>query len=223
MSQTLAFLTRRLEILSDTVFGISMTLLAYSLPTPAIFGAAPSWEKFIQLMTPGVKALLLGFVVAGLFWLSHQRRLAAMISINRRAIFANFAFLLGIIVLPVTTNLYGAYGNRGDVVPIYGLHLALLALMNMALWIGVLFGSNVDRSAWRAALIAPAYVLFVNTVALMFALAHSSVAEYLWYCALAGPAIDARFGGFGDEKAVRVLREAEKAGHAVFGRQQPNQ
>jgi uncharacterized membrane protein len=193
MTQTPAFFARRLEALSDTVFGISMTLLAYNLPTPASYREAPSWRQFTESMTPHVKALLLSFLVAGLFWLSHQRRLAASGSINRRGIFANFAFLLGVIVLPVTTNLYGTFGAAGDVVPIYGLHLLLLALLNSALWACVLFGPNADRRVQRTAIVAPAFVAFVNAVALMLAFLRSPVAPYLWYLALAGPMVDSRF------------------------------
>jgi uncharacterized membrane protein len=84
MTQTPAFFARRLEVLSDTVFGISMTLLAYNLPTPASYREAPSWRQFAESMTPRLKALLLSFLVAGLFWLSHQRRLAVSGSISRR-------------------------------------------------------------------------------------------------------------------------------------------
>lgn len=194
MTQTPAFFARRLEVLSDTVFGISMTLLAYSLPTPATYRSAPSWRQLSESMTPHLKALLLGFIVAGLFWLSHQRRLAASGSIDRRCIFANFSFLLGIIVLPVTTNLYGAFGNAGDVVPIYGVHLLFLALMNAALWVLVLFGTNANKSMQRTVLIAPAFVASVDVVALILALMRNPAAPYLWYLALADPVVDSRFG-----------------------------
>jgi hypothetical protein len=96
-------------------------------------------------------------------------------------------------VLPVTTNLYGTFGAAGDVVPIYGLHLLLLALLNSALWACVLFGPNADRRVQRTAIVAPAFVAFVNAVALMLAFLRSPVAPYLWYLALAGPMVDSRF------------------------------
>ena len=47
--------------------------------------------------------------VAGLFWYSHQRRLAYAPEANRFTVIVNLLFLLSIILLPVTTGLYGTY------------------------------------------------------------------------------------------------------------------
>jgi hypothetical protein len=37
------FEMRRLEMLSNTIFGVAMTLLAYDLPKAGTFKSAPNW------------------------------------------------------------------------------------------------------------------------------------------------------------------------------------
>jgi uncharacterized membrane protein len=66
------FEMRRLEALSNTIFGVAMTLLAYNLHKGQIPNGAPIWATYQSQII----ALLISFVVAGMFWISHQRRLA---------------------------------------------------------------------------------------------------------------------------------------------------
>ena len=43
MPQIGLFEMRRLEMLSNTIFGVAMTLLAYDLPKASRFAHAPAW------------------------------------------------------------------------------------------------------------------------------------------------------------------------------------
>src|SRR3954453_4135787 len=70
------FEMRRLEMLSNTIFGVAMTLLAYDLPKASSFKQAPSWIDVVNVYAQPVIALTISFIVAGLFWFSHHRRLA---------------------------------------------------------------------------------------------------------------------------------------------------
>ena len=85
-----------------------MTLLAYQVPRDRIASADPKWDEIWQSYGSHLVALLLSFVVAGMFWYSHQRRLAYAPETARIEVLVNLLlFLLSIIVLPVTTGLYG--------------------------------------------------------------------------------------------------------------------
>ena len=75
MQQTSLFEMRRLEMLSNTIFGVAMTLLAYDLPKASAFKAAPQWIDLLRVYAQPVIALAISFVVAGMFWFSHHRRL----------------------------------------------------------------------------------------------------------------------------------------------------
>jgi uncharacterized membrane protein len=64
-----------------------------------------------------VIALMISFIVAGIFWFSHHRRLALAPEGTRPESFLNLLFLLSIILLPVTNGLYGSY-RRNSVVAV---------------------------------------------------------------------------------------------------------
>ena len=122
--QTNLFEMRRLEMLSNTIFGVAMTLLAYDLPKASRFASAPGWIDILNVYAQPVIALAISFVVAGLFWFSHHRRLAVAPEASRGVVFLNLLFLLSIIILPVTNGLYGSYRLDGVVAVIYGIHLS---------------------------------------------------------------------------------------------------
>ena len=70
-------------------------------------------------------ALMISFIVAGLFWFSHHRRLAVAPEGSRGEVFLNLLFLLSIIILPVTNGLYGGYRLDSVVAVMYGVHLTI--------------------------------------------------------------------------------------------------
>src|SRR4029079_10341582 len=107
------FEMRRLEMLSNTIFGVAMTLLAYDLPKAGSFKNAPGWIDLLNVYAQPVIALMISFIVAGMFWFSHHRRLAVAPEGSRGVVFLNLLFLLSIIILPVTNGLYGAYPDAG--------------------------------------------------------------------------------------------------------------
>ncbi|WP_022724530.1 TMEM175 family protein, partial [Rhodopseudomonas sp. B29] len=61
---------RRLEQLSNTIFGVAMTLLAYQAPRDKFATGNPQWREIWHLYGGYLSALLLSFIVAGMFWYS---------------------------------------------------------------------------------------------------------------------------------------------------------
>src|SRR2546423_10440851 len=83
---------RGLEMLSNTIFGVAMTLLAYDLPKASSFTQPPTWMGLINVYAHPVIALTISFIVAGLFWFSHHRRLAVAPEGGRGVVFLNLFF-----------------------------------------------------------------------------------------------------------------------------------
>jgi len=127
------FEMRRLESLSNTIFGVAMTLLAYDLPKPN-FTALPDWADLVHVYAGRLGGLTLSFIIAGVFWISHQRRLARQPYGSRPVVLLNLVFLLFIILLPVTNGLYGNYTMSNAVSVLYGCHLTIIATLNALLW-----------------------------------------------------------------------------------------
>src|SRR3954454_22826763 len=142
------FEMRRLESLSNTIFGVAMTLLAYDLPKAGEFKSLPGWTDpagelikslpdwtdLYHLYSGRLAGLVLSFIIAGLFWFSHHRRLMRHPHGSRGVVILNLLFLLTIILLPVTNGLYGSYRLSSAVAVLYGLHLTSIAGLNAILW-----------------------------------------------------------------------------------------
>src|SRR3982074_3256917 len=120
------FEMRRLEALSNTIFGVAMTLLAYDLPKASTFANAPAWIDLVRAYAQPAIALTISFIVAGVFWLSHHRRLSFAPEGSRGEVFLNLIFLLSIVMLPVTNGLYGVYRLPNGVPERYSFPLTVI-------------------------------------------------------------------------------------------------
>jgi uncharacterized membrane protein len=171
---------RRLESLSNTIFGVAMTLLAYDLPKAAHFDQAPNWADLSQAYSGRLLGMVLSFVIAGVFWFSHQRRLARQPSGTRLEVMINLLFLLSIILLPVTNGLYGSYGMTGAVAVLYGVHLTAIACINACLW---RLATGPGLNPELAAAIFPLILFVPGTVV---AAIEPRYAIYFWLLAFGG-------------------------------------
>jgi uncharacterized membrane protein len=166
------FEMRRLESLSNTIFGVAMTLLAYDLPK-ANFAALPDWSDLVQVYAGRLGSLALSFIIAGIFWISHHRRLACQPHGSRPVVILNLFFLLSIILLPVTNGLYGNYSMSSAVAVLYGGHLTVIAILNASLW----WLATRRRHPDLAGAIFPILVFIPGTLVASVA---PHLAPYLW-------------------------------------------
>ncbi len=174
------FEMRRLESLSNTIFGVAMTLLAYDLPK-AGFSTLPDWTDLYRLYAGRLSGLVLSFVVAGLFWFSHHRRLARQPHGNRGVVILNLLFLLSIILLPVTNGLYGSYRLSSAVSVIYGLHMTVISALNAVLW--WLASRERHHHPEFVGAIVPVLVFLPGTLVATVA---PQYAQFLWFLAFGG-------------------------------------
>ena len=182
MTQIGLFEMRRLEALSNTIFGVAMTLLAYDLPRASRFAKAPAWIDLVGAYAQPLIALTISFIVAGVFWLSHHRRLTFAPEGSRGEVFLNLIFLLSIIMLPVTNGLYGVYRLDRVVAVSYGFHLTVIAVLNALLWVLALRGRRNPELLVTA--IFPVFALVFATV---IAAVAPFVAQFTWCLAFGAP------------------------------------
>ena len=178
------FEMRRLEALSNTIFGVAMTLLAYDLPKARSFASAPSWIDLVRTYAQPTIAQMISFIVAGLFWLSHHRRLVFAPEGSRGVVFLNLLFLLSIVLMPVANGLYGAYRFDHVVAVCYGCHLTLIASLNAVLWLLALRGNRHPELLVSA--VFPVVVFVLGTAVASVA---PAVAQYIWCLAFGSLAV----------------------------------
>ena len=189
------FEMRRLESLSNTIFGVAMTLLAYDLPKAGEFKnlpgwtdsagelikRLPDWTDLYHLYSGRLGALMLSFIIAGLFWFSHHSRLARQPHGSRGVVILNLFFLLSIILLPVSNGLYSSYRLSSAVAVLYGLHLTAIAGLNALLW-----WLATRDGKWHPELWAAAFPLMVFLPSTAIALYVPQYVTYFWFIAFGG-------------------------------------
>ncbi|AMA58875.1 MULTISPECIES: TMEM175 family protein [unclassified Bradyrhizobium] len=173
------FEMRRLESLSNTIFGVAMTLLAYDLPKAAVFSAAPDWHDLARVYSGKLAGFALSFIIAGVFWISHHRRLARQPVGSRGMVVLNLFFLLSIVLLPVTNGLYTNFAMSSAVSVLYGLHLTAIAGLNAWLWWTILRG-------WGREIMASMFPLLVFIPGTIVAAFAPQIAPFVWFIAFGG-------------------------------------
>lgn len=176
------FALRRMEALSNTIFGVAMTLLAYQVPKAQFVTSDPKWADIWRSYGSHLSALLLSFIVAGMFWYSHQRRMAYAPDGSRIEVLVNLLFLLSIILLPVTTGLYGSYMDAADVTTMYGFNLTLIATLNTILWV---MAAAPRRD--RRVIVTPVFSAAIFVIASIVGLFAPQLTKFVWPLAFASP------------------------------------
>ncbi len=175
-----AFLSSdRLASLSDTIFGVAMTLLATTL-LPSILTLKGSVLDMLRQMQGEFAAVALGFAISGSYWVIQQRRLAMTHSVTPRQTLLHFVFLFLFVLLPISTGIWSRGGETRAVVMIYGAHLMLIAIVNLLLWI------DVHRSAVaHAQIVRSSLALALFILALAIGAIWPFMAVYLWFTVFA--------------------------------------
>jgi len=103
--------TDRLEIFSDAVIAIAITLLVLDIRVPQ----APQGQLLHALgrQWPSYAAYALSFAVIGIMWVSHHSMFERIRETDRGLLFSNLLLLLGIAFLPFPTALLAEYARRG--------------------------------------------------------------------------------------------------------------
>jgi Endosomal/lysosomal potassium channel TMEM175 len=122
---------RRLALIGDSVFAVSITLNARAVTIPNLGENGLHSDAFGHFIS-GVIAVLLSVFVAGAFWLGHWRYFRYVRRASVSLIAAHFAFLLALILLPISTDLYANNQFNPVATLVYGLNLLLLTIVALA-------------------------------------------------------------------------------------------
>src|SRR5438445_10537578 len=146
----------RVEALTDGIFGAVMTVLGLSLTIPYITGPANQQLPALEDIVTGVLTYALSFVTVGVFWVGHHVGFQIVERTDRTVIWLNYAFLLFVGLLPLTTSLLGHHPFEQLTIVAYGLNLlAIQIFMFLTLWYATLHHHLVeavlnDRLIWLA-------------------------------------------------------------------------
>jgi uncharacterized membrane protein len=166
----------RLASLSDTMFGVAMTLVVTTL-LPAVEAHRGPVPAMLRDMNGELVSVGLSFAISALYWVSQQQRLGITVTVTLRQTWLHLLFLFLIVLVPISTSLPGLTGSDAikESVMLYGGHLALIALVNLLLWLEVRHSVIAHVQIVRSAL---ALGLFVTALAV--GAVRPGLALYLW-------------------------------------------
>ncbi|HEX4198986.1 MAG TPA: TMEM175 family protein [Caulobacteraceae bacterium] len=118
----------RLIMLSDGVFAIAITLLAFDIRPPA--GWDGQFASFWATLRPLFSAYLLSFLVISVYWLMHRRFMARLARVDAVATVLNLVMLGLVALLPAATRL--AEATDGPT-PALGLYAALVIAIGVSI------------------------------------------------------------------------------------------
>jgi uncharacterized membrane protein len=123
----------RLNNLSDGVFAIALTLLAFDLRLPEEVLGSDLPNKLLEL-APKFGVYLISFVVIGGAWGAHQRMLKQIKRGDGLLVWFNLFCLLFVGLLPATAALLGRYPDVFLAIACFALDVALIELTTLWLW-----------------------------------------------------------------------------------------
>lgn len=133
-SEKQRFQLDRMILFSDAVFAIAMTLMVIDLKIPQLSSHTTDTALVNALLelTPRFFAFLLSFFLIGLYWTIHHRLYGFVIRHTPALIWLNLFFLLGIVLLPFSTNFYSEYIITTLKTPliVYCLNFAFIGLVS---------------------------------------------------------------------------------------------
>jgi uncharacterized membrane protein len=121
----------RLIMLSDGVFSIAITLLAFDLRGPA------HWRSLADIwaaISPQLDAYALSFVVIAVYWLAHRRFFAMIVTVDAPVTVLNLVTLALVALVPAaTTQVHGGGPQQASMLVYSGL-VAAIGLSVAAVW-----------------------------------------------------------------------------------------
>jgi uncharacterized membrane protein len=147
----------RVLTLSDGVFAIALTLLAFNIvPHIAATVTGSQFARALWDLAPVLVTYFLSFLVIGRFWDSHRTFFRFIYLADSRVSWINLLILLWITLIPATAALVGSHWQEPAALTLYALDLVLTMVSYWLLWRYVTSARYVREEAVPA--MAPHYL-----------------------------------------------------------------
>lgn len=182
----------RIARIGDSVFAVTLTLLAYRVRIPEEQVIADgNWHAMLPFIRD-LGAVVLSFFVASMFWISHWRVFRRMRQSDIQFVALNLVFLGALVLLPISTGLVSGDLTRAGTLA-YSANLFFAATASLFLR---RHARRIDPEAFGRGrlLLTPAVSMFFFGAAGLVSLYRPSVALTLWLCTLVNPWVERRWG-----------------------------
>ncbi|HKR84697.1 MAG TPA: TMEM175 family protein [Terriglobales bacterium] len=125
----------RLGNLSDSIFGVAMTLLILEIHVPPdyIKTERDLWEAIFAL-SPRLLVYLMSFLTLGIFWNAQEAQLSRLARGDRKLTWIHIAFLATVALTPLSTAIEENFIHFRVALAVFWLNLLLLGMTLYASW-----------------------------------------------------------------------------------------
>ncbi len=124
----------RIDMFSDAVFAVAITLLVLNLP---LTGASGTLLTALADRWPAFAAFCISFVLIGCLWVSHFRLFRLVGEVDSLLLFLNLALLFSIVLVPFGASTLATFVTR----PATQSHLAAALFAGTLVLMGLTFGA----------------------------------------------------------------------------------
>lgn len=120
----------RLQTLTDGIFAIAMTLLAFELPFPE----TENFALWFHAFWPRFLSFAVSFVMAGVFWVATRTDFQYIESDTHTLTWLNIFFLLFVSLIPFSAGVLGRYPGQEMAALMYGCNMFACVLLRYGMW-----------------------------------------------------------------------------------------
>ncbi|HEX3424867.1 MAG TPA: TMEM175 family protein [Acidimicrobiales bacterium] len=186
----------RMLALSDGVFAIAMTLVAFQIKVPALRPHA-SLLKALGHEGGSYLSYVLTFSVIGLFWLAHHRIFRNVDQATESLMLLNLLLLMAVAALPLPSSLLGQYGSQRSAVILYAASMVVVGLLLTALTVLAyrrrLLAPTASGHELRLGLWRSGSMVMVFAASIPVAVVAPTVAPFVWIATFPLRFADPRF------------------------------
>ena len=171
--------------LSDGIFAIAMTLLAFQIQPPDLHGSEiHHLASVLGALGNRYFVYVLSFAVIGTLWLAHHRIFRNVRRADEALMSLNVLFLMAVAALPFPSAVMGLYGSERTAVVLYASSMAVAGSLLGALLLLArgrrLLTPEATQEGIVASLWNSAATVVVFTLSIPVALVAPTVAPYTW-------------------------------------------
>ena len=177
---------RRLEVISDGIMAVAITLLALGIEAPDAKPGESLLQAFDTQTLSEIGLFALSFFLIARFWLLHHRLFAGLdTTVPQRVVIINFTFLAAICLVPFATTTYSRNPNDMTALVIYTAVIAGATLL-----LTVMFRQSATGDP-RRGIIAPLVLITAIPVGLLIGPRYAPIVWILLF-ALSGKRLGRR-------------------------------
>lgn len=157
--------------LSDGIFAIAMTLLAFQIQLPTLgAGNGHSLSTALGRQGDSYFVYVLSFAVIGRLWLAHHRLFTHVERADEALMAVNLVFLMAVAALPFPSAVLGRYGGQAIAVVLYASLMAAAGYLLTALTLvarrrrlltPAATAEGIRRGLWRSGSMAAIFTLSI--------------------------------------------------------------